>query len=170
MADSLKVGRNNSCTTKENKEGVSVKLSHCILKNASITFTVFSKRLVIENWQQLITRPAPHKSYKLKEGGETRLPITGIKPSTAVPMSTACNEGTWKASWTSWSQSTASRPAVPARLCKASNSNLKLSSNRCHKIARASRSSMGGGGGVAGFVVFRLRSSIADPSRRQAFL
>jgi hypothetical protein len=65
--------------TKENEEAVNVKLSHHILKNTSISFTVFGKRLVIKNWQWLITRPAPDESCKLKEGGETRLPITGVK-------------------------------------------------------------------------------------------
>src|ERR1700678_1851593 len=83
-------------------------------------------------------------------------------------MSIACNEESSRALRTSWLQSTASRLAVPARLCKESSSNLKLSSERRHNIARASRSLTGGEGGVAGSVVFRLRSLIANPSKRQA--
>ena len=89
------------------------------------------------------------------------------KPSPNVSMLTACNEVSCKVSWTAWSQLTASSPVGPAHLCKRSNSNQKLSLDRHHNIARASMSSTGIGG-VAGSVMFRLRSWIADLSRWQA--
>ena len=79
MADSSEAGRNNSCTTEENEKGVSVKLSHCILKNTCITFTVLSNRLVNKKRQRFITGPVPHESCKSKEGGKTSLPISGVK-------------------------------------------------------------------------------------------
>ena len=74
--NSWKAGRNNSSTTKENKKGVGIKPSHCILKNTSITFGIFIKRLVLEKWQWFVTRPDPHESGKLKKGGETRPPMS----------------------------------------------------------------------------------------------
>ena len=77
VGNSWKVGRNNSSTTKENKKGIGIKLSHCILKNTSITFSIFIKRLIQEKW--LVTRPDPHESHKSKKGGETRPPISGAK-------------------------------------------------------------------------------------------
>src|ERR1700679_2031493 len=72
-------GRNNSCTTKENEKGVSIKPGHRILENTSVTFSIFHKRLLLQKWQRLITRPLPHESPKSKEGGKTRLPISRAK-------------------------------------------------------------------------------------------
>ena len=79
VGDSWKAGRNNSSTTKENKKGIGIKPSHCILKNTSITFGIFIKRLIQEKWQWFVTRPDPHESCKLKKGGEMRPPISGVK-------------------------------------------------------------------------------------------
>jgi len=77
--NSWKAGRENSSTTKENEESVSVKPSHCILKNTSIEFIIITERYVLQKWQWFITRPVPHESCKSKEGRETRPPMTGAK-------------------------------------------------------------------------------------------
>ena len=107
----------------------------------------------------------------LRREGRQRCQSSEWKPSPDVSMLTACNEVSCKVSWTAWSQSTASSPIGPARLCKASNSNQKLSLDRHHNIAWASMLStgVGGGGGVAGSVMFRLGSWIANLSRWQVY-
>ena len=128
--NSWKAGRDNSCTTKENEERVCVKPGHCILKNASIEFIIFTKRYVLHKWQWFITGPRPHESCKSER-----------IPSAEVSISTACNDWRCRALRTAWSHSNSSRPAGPARLFKASSSNQKLSSDRRHKISRASRGS-----------------------------
>ena len=164
--NSWKAGRDNGCTTKENEEGVCVKPSHCILKNTGVEFIILTEGYVLHKWQWFITRPLPHESCKSEEWGKTGLPMSGANTFSGGNYINCLQWLKLQSMQTAWSHSNSLRPAGPARLFKASSSNWKLSSDRRHKISRASRSITGGGEGVAGSVVFRDRSSIADPGKQ----
>ena len=161
VVDNLwKVGRNDSCTTEENK-----KTCQCKSEPQHPQEHLYHVQYIL---QQAYPASPDHTFIRVaswRREGRRDCQSLERKPSMDVCMSTACKEVSCRASQTAWSQSIALRPAGFARLWKVSSSNLKFNSDRHHSITWASVSLIGGGGGVAGSMMFICRSSIANPSK-----